>query len=220
MKHMITRIYSHYGSADQAIRNLRAAGLSGGAISILAGDAEGWHEPGGKNVDPRHDKNRDGRDDRAQGAVTGGGIGMVIGAAAGFALGLRLIDAPQAAPLVAAGWYVPVVIGAFACAALGGLVGALIESGVARENTALHIEALKRGGALVTARVPEGDVEIYTAIMDSSTVSAERRTEDYREPAAYDPIPPDFAPYDRPMGDAPMPAEAPRDDGHDLAKTG
>jgi hypothetical protein len=217
MKHMITRIYSHYGSADQAIRNLRAAGLSGGAISILAGDAEGWHEPGGRNVDPRHDKNRDGHDDRAQGAVLGGTIGMVVGAAAGFALGMHMIDIPQAAPLLAAGWYAPVVIGAFAFGALGGLMGALLESGSSRENAALHVEALKRGGALVTARVPANDVEVYAAIMDSSTVSAERQAKEYGDPAMYDPIPPDFAPYD-----APMPADKPRrsGDGCDVAKTG
>jgi hypothetical protein len=216
MKHMITRIYSHYGSADQAIRNLKAAGLSSGAISILAGDAEGWHEPGGRNVDPRHDKNRDGHDDRAQGAVTGGTVGVVIGAALGFALGMHLIDVPQAAPVIAVGWYAPVVIGAFAFGALGGLIGALIESGSSRENGALHVEALKRGGALVTARVPANDVEIYTAIMDSSTVSAERRAADeYREPAIYDPIPPDFAPYE-----ARMPDEKRRPDDYDMAKTG
>ena len=221
MTQMISRIYSHYASADQAIRNLRAAGLSGGAISVLAGDAEGWHEPGGRTVDPRHDRNRDGKDDRAQGAVTGGAIGAVVGAAAGLAVGMKLITLPGAATLVAVGWYAPVVIGAFVFAALGGMIGALIQSPVARENQTLYTEALRRGGALVTARVPANDVEIYTAIMDSSTVTAERRAEDYREPALYEPIPPDFAPYDPPLGDARLPGEPRRPrDGYDLAKTG
>jgi len=142
---------------------------------------------------------------------------MVIGAAAGFVLGMHMIEVPQAAPLIAVGWYAPVVIGAFAFGALGGLIGALIESGSSRENAALHVEALKRGGALVTARVPANDVEIYSAIMDSSTVSAERRVEDYREPALYDPIPPDFAPYEArtPPAEAPQPR-----DGYDMKKTG
>src|ERR1700743_1979189 len=114
MTRMITRIYSHYASADQAMRNLRAAALSGGAVSILAGDAEGWHEPGGKNVDPRHDRNRDGKDDRAQGAVTGGTIGVVLGAAAGFLAGMNLIEVPNLGPLIATGWYAPIIIGAVA----------------------------------------------------------------------------------------------------------
>ena len=100
MRRMITRVYSHYASADQAIRNLRAAGLSGGAISILAGDAEGWHEPGGRNVDPRHDKNRDGRDDRAQGAVAGGSIAASasLGARKAAAASSRLISMRRPVP--------------------------------------------------------------------------------------------------------------------------
>ena len=216
MRRMITRIYSRYASADQAIRNLRAAGLSGGAISILAGDAQGWHEPGGKNVDPRHDRNRDGKDDRAQGAVAGGTIGLVLGAAIGLAAGYGLIDAPGMGPLIAAGWYAPVVVGAFLLAVLGGLLGALIQSRVARENETLYTDMLRCGGALVTARVRDEAIEKYAIIMDSSAVEVERRADDARAPAAYEPIPPTFASPE--IGGTIEPRPERDDDG--FAKTG
>ena len=211
MRRMISRIYSHYASADQAIRNLKAAGLSGDAISILSGDTEGWHEPGGRNVDPRHDKNRDGKDDRAQGAVTGGGIGLLLGAATGFVIGMRLIEIPNLERVIAAGWYAPVLIGAVALAILGALIGMLAESGTSRENAALYDEALRRGGALVTARVHDADIEKYAIIMDSSAVEVERR-EDYREPALlHEPAPPSAVAVEYP----PRPR-----DGSDVDRTG
>jgi MFS family permease len=213
MRQMITRIYSHYASADQAIRNLRAAGLPGSAISILASDSQGWHEPGGSNVDPRHDKDRDGRDDRAQGALTGGTIGVVLGAALGLALGFGLIAMPGVDRVIAAAWYAPIFIGAVLLGTLGGLIGALVESRVSRENTALYTEALRRGGALVTARVKKNEVEIYSVIMDTSAVDAEQRIADPL--VANDPTLSGISP-----GEMRAPRDNGRGNGYDLGRTG
>ena len=75
MTKTITRVYSDYAAAELAVRELKAAGLGDSHIGIVASNADGWHKPGGSDVDPRHDKDRDGKDDRAEGAVTGGAIG-------------------------------------------------------------------------------------------------------------------------------------------------
>jgi len=77
MTKTLTRVYSDYPSAAAAVQQLKAAGLADSAISIVASDAEGWHKPGSSDVDPRHDKDRDGRDDRSEGAAAGGVIGAV-----------------------------------------------------------------------------------------------------------------------------------------------
>ena len=196
MTKMITRVYSHYASADKAIHNLKAAGLSQSNISIVASNAEGWHKPGGTDVDPKHDKDRDGHDDRAEGAATGSGVGALAGGAAGLAVGLGLIAIPGIGPVVALGWLATTAIGAVAVGAVGGVVGALVESGVSKENAELYAEALRRGGALVTAKVPDDEIARYTTIMDNSAVDVERRADDYRKSGwtGYDPAAPEYTP--------------------------
>ena len=69
MTKTITRAYSDYASAQLAVRELKAAGLGDSHIGIVASNADGWHKPGGGNVDPKHDKDRDGKDDRAEGPI-------------------------------------------------------------------------------------------------------------------------------------------------------
>jgi len=83
MTKTITRVYSDYAAAELAVRELKAAGLGDSHIGIVASNADGWHKPGGGDVDPKHDKDRDGKDDRAEGAVTGGGMGAIVGGVAG-----------------------------------------------------------------------------------------------------------------------------------------
>ena len=85
MTKTLTRVYNDYASAELAVRELKSAGLGDSHIGIVASNADGWHKPGGSDVDPNHDKDRDGKDDRSEGAVTGGGLGAIAGGAAGVA---------------------------------------------------------------------------------------------------------------------------------------
>ena len=94
MTKTLTRVYNDYASAELAVRELKAAGLGDSHIGIVASNADGWHKPGGGDVDPKHDKDRDGKDDRAEGAVTGGGLGAIAGGAAGVAAGLGMLAIP------------------------------------------------------------------------------------------------------------------------------
>ena len=90
MTKTITRVYDDYLVAENTVRDLEHAGLGSSHIGIVASNIEGWHKPGGGSVDPKHDKDRDGKDDRAEGAETGGGIGAILGGAAGAAVPLRV----------------------------------------------------------------------------------------------------------------------------------
>ena len=180
MTKIITRVYSDYASANLAIKELKAAGLSDGDISILASNAEGWHKAKGGDVNPAHDKDRDGRDDRAEGAATGGALGAVAGGAVGVATGLGLLAIPGVGPVVAAGWLAAMAAGAVAGGATGGLIGALVESGTSKENAEIYAEALRRGGAILTAKVPDDQKARCTVIMDNSAIDIEARRASYR----------------------------------------
>lgn len=71
-------------------------------------------------------------------------------------------------PVVAAGWLVATLTGAAAGAATGGVVGALTQAGVSSEDAEVYAEALRRGGALVSACVEDKDADRLQAIMDCS----------------------------------------------------
>ena len=190
----ITRVYSDHASAELAVRELKTAGLGDSHIGIVASNADGWHKPGGGDVDPKHDKDRDGKDDRSEGAVTGGGLGAIAGGAVGVAAGLGMLAIPGVGPVVAAGWLAALVSGAAAGGATGGIIGALVESGTSKENAELYAEALRRGGAVVTAKVPDGDQGKYAAIMDKSAFDIAARETAYRSSGwkGYDPAAPAF----------------------------
>ena len=194
MTKTLTRVYSDYASAELAVRELKDAGLGGSHIGIVASNAEGWHKPGGGDVDPKHDKDRDGKDDRAEGAVTGGGLGAIAGGVAGVAAGLGALAIPGIGPVVAAGWLAALASGAVAGGAAGGIIGALVESGASKENAELYAEALRRGGAIVTAKVPNDEESKYAAIMDRSAFDIAAREPAYRSTGwkGFDPTAPSY----------------------------
>jgi hypothetical protein len=189
MTKTITRVYDDYLAAENTVRELENAGLGSSHIGIVASNVEGWHKPGGGDVDPKHDKDRDGKDDRSEGAVTGGGVGAILGGVAGVAAGLGMIAIPGVGPVVAAGWLAALASGAVGGGVAGGLIGALVESGTSKENAELYVEALRRGGAIVTAKVPDDDVAKYTGIMDRNAFDVMARASAYRNSgwSGYDP---------------------------------
>jgi hypothetical protein len=194
MTKTLTRVYNDYASAELTVRELKAAGLGNSHIGMVASNADGWHKPGGNDVNPKHDKDRDGKDDRAEDAVTGGGMGAIVGGVAGAAAGLGMLAIPGIGPVVAAGWLAALATGAVTVGAAGGIIGALVESGTSKENAELYAEALRRGGAIVTAKVPDADEAKYAAIMDESAFDIAAREANYRKSGwtGYDPAAPAY----------------------------
>jgi len=173
----ISRLYNSQMEARTAVRDLEAAGLKNGDISIVASNADNWYDAKTKTY---HDL--DGKDDRAEGAATGGGIGAAAGGAAGLLAGLGLIAIPGVGPVVAAGWLVATLTGALAGGATGGVIGALTQqAGLSKEDADLYAEGLRRGGAVVSARVGDADASRYQAVMDRSSVKASDRADAYRK---------------------------------------
>jgi hypothetical protein len=170
----ISRLYNSYDQAAQAVRDLEAAGVPHADISIVANNSDNWYSQNGGAK--RVDRDRDGVDDRAEGAGAGAGIGAGVGGAAGLLAGLGLLAIPGVGPVVAAGWLVATAAGAATGALAGGIVGALTQAGVSDEDAQVYAEGIRRGGTLVTARVNDADASRLGATLDRSSL----RTSDLR----------------------------------------
>ena len=167
----ISRLYDTYADAQNAVRGLEAAGVPHSDISIVANNSDSSFD-----TDKKVDRDRDGVDDRAEGAGKGAGIGAGLGGAAGLLAGLGLLAIPGLGPVVAAGWLAATAVGAAAGAATGGLVGALTEAGVSKEDAPMYAEGVRRGGTLVSARVPDADRTRLDTILNTSAVNLRDRS--------------------------------------------
>lgn len=179
----ISRLYDSYEDAMQAVRDLEAAGLRSDDISMVASNADNWYQGRsgkGRKMTDRVDTDRDGTDDRVEGAEAGAGIGAALGAAAGILAGLGVIAIPGIGPVVAAGWLASTAAGALAGGAAGGIIGALTQAGVTKEDAQVYAEGVRRGGTLVTARVPDSERSRYETILDRAAVNIRERGEAYR----------------------------------------
>jgi hypothetical protein len=190
----ISALFDDYASASQAVRNLETAGLPSDDISIVANNADDWYD----RDRPTVDRDRDGVDDRAEGAGAGAAIGGTIGGIAGLLAGLGLLAIPGIGPVVAAGWLASTAAIAAVGAAGGGIIGALTQSGVSEDDAHVYAEGVRRGGTLVTARVPDADETRYQAILNRAAVPLAERAAQYRTSGwtgRYDPA---AAPYSAP----------------------
>jgi hypothetical protein len=177
----ISRLYDNYTDAQQVVQDLEAAGLRSDDISIVASNADNWYKKSDRKMTGRKDRDHDGTDDRVEGAEAGAGIGAVVGGTAGLLAGLGVLAIPGVGPVVAAGWLIATAAGAVAGGATGGIIGTLTQAGVSKEDAPVYAEGVRRGGTLVTARVPDGERSRYEAILNRSAVDIRERGEMYRK---------------------------------------
>jgi glutamate 5-kinase len=180
MTSTISRLYNSHVEAQEVVKNLEAAGVKHGDISILQSNADNWYSSNGK---PKTipDRNLDGLDDRAEGAGTGAGVGAAVGGAVGLLTGLGLMAIPGVGPIVAAGWLAAALAGAAAGGTTGGVIGALTQAGVNNEEADIYAESLRRGGALVSVKVADADTSRVQAILDRGAVQVADRGNFYRK---------------------------------------
>src|SRR5829696_8711438 len=160
----ISRLYKNYDTGARVVDELERAGIPRDDISIVANNESGWFDR--DRTTSRVDRDHDGRDDRAEGAAAGAGIGASLGGVAGLLAGLGMLAIPGIGPVVAAGWLASTAAVAAAGGATGGLIGALTQSGIGEAEARTYAEGVRRGGTLVTARVPDSDRTRLEAIMD------------------------------------------------------
>lgn len=167
----VTGLFDDYDDASDAVGELEASGVPHGDISIVANNSDGRYDDG-------H------RSDAAEDAAGGAGLGAVIGGAGGLLTGLGLMAIPGVGPVVAAGWLAATAAGAVGGAvvggAAGGIVGALTDSGVPERDAHVYAEGVRRGGALVTAKVSDGLVDEAERILgQTNSVNLEQRRRAY-----------------------------------------
>jgi hypothetical protein len=189
----ISRLYNTHADARAAVQALESAGVKHNDISILASNADNWYANDSKpTLVP--DRDLDGKDDRKEAAGAGAGIGAAVGGTAGLLAGLGLMAIPGVGPVVAAGWLVAALTGAAAVGTAGGIIGALTQAGVSPDDADVYAESIRRGGALVSVRVEEGDRARVQALMDKSSVNASNRAAMYRKDGwqRFDPAAPSY----------------------------
>ena len=166
----ISRLYDSPADAQRAVARLEAAGVPHSDVSIVANNSDSWF-----SSDKTVDRDRDGVDDRAEGAGKGAGLGAGVGGAAGLLAGLGLLAIPGLGPVVAAGWLAATAVGAAAGAATGGIVGALTQAGVSEDDAHSYAEGVRRGGTLVSARVGDADRARLDELLNESAVNLRDR---------------------------------------------
>jgi uncharacterized protein (TIGR02271 family) len=174
----ITAFFDRYEDASEAVRRLEAAGISHSNISLIAsneGDRYSSHASRTFDGTNHH------TDDVSDGAGTGATVGTLAGGGAGLLAGLGMLAIPGLGPVVAAGWLVSTLVGAGAGAAVGGLAGALIDAGVDENDAHAYAEGIRRGGALVTVRASDAEVDRIVDILDDEgTVDFDDRETTWR----------------------------------------
>lgn len=172
----ITGLFDAYDDASSAVRSLKDAGIPSDDISIVANNSDGSYSS---------DHDRD--NDVTESADDGAGIGAVVGGAGGLLAGLGALTIPGVGPVVAGGWLLAAAIGAVTGAAVGGatggiIIGALKDAGVEERDAHLYAEGVRRGGALVTARVHDSRADAAHAILrDASGVDIDSRRRQYED---------------------------------------
>src|SRR6185503_10222365 len=145
----IVALYDDFATAQRATQELVAKGIDRGNISLVANDVAGEYSQSVNDSDAAPVTLT------ADATAVGAGTGAVIGGIGGLLVGLGALAIPGIGPIIAAGPLVSALVGAGVGAVTGGLVGALTSLGVPEAEAGYYAEGVRRGGALVTAQIPE-----------------------------------------------------------------
>jgi hypothetical protein len=176
----IVALYDDFADAVRAVRALEEAGFQHEDLNLVANNAENrWGDAdAARRAAPAHETKTHG----AGGAETGAAVGAVAGGTAGLLASLGVLAIPGIGPVLAAGPLVALIAGAGVGATAGGVIGGLVGLGVPEEEAHAYAEGLRRGGALVTAKVADAQVPRAIEILDRhDAVDVEERQAGWRD---------------------------------------
>ena len=138
--------------AESILNQLRQAGFSSDAVSVLFSDKSGSH-------DFVHERNTK----APEGVAAGGVAGMGAGAILGWLAGIGTLAIPGVGPFIAAGPIMAALGGAAIGSAAGGIIGALVGVGIP-EYEAKRYEGKVRAGSVLISVHAEDSREIDRAL--------------------------------------------------------
>lgn len=147
--------------AEQAVENFQNKGT-------LSGSQETEHDERETLRDARAEKSADihkTRIDVGEGAVTGGIVGGVLGAAAVLLL-------PVIGPIFAGGILITALGGAALGAVTGGLLGAFVHMGVPEEQAHRYENEFKAGRTIVTVKTDDHQQEALDILYNNGAIYA------------------------------------------------
>jgi len=153
----IVALYDDFDVAEDVVEDLVEIGFPRAQISLVANDITGTYGNYLGDVEYRS------IDDVSAGE--GAGFGAVVGTLTGLAVALI----PGIGPVLAAGPLAAAVmagIGAAAGAVTGGVVAGLVDLGVPEDEAEYYVEGVRRGGAMVSARVDDDWANRVEALME------------------------------------------------------
>lgn len=152
-QNIVSAVFDSQSEAETAVRELRQAGVSDSALSVIARHEGAQGDYGGANTHEAKEKG----EGLLKGALAGGGVGALLGIAA--------LAIPGVGPLAAAGAIaasaVPeaAAIGAGAGALAGGLSGLLKKHGVSDDDAGYYEERIHGGGVFVSVDTSAGGID-------------------------------------------------------------
>jgi len=175
MRRTLVAMYDDLVTARNVIDELIDAGFDRADVGLATYDESG---EGYKYIEAKDVK-----------ADEGASFGALVGGLTGLVAGLAAITIPGIGPIIAAGPLTAALggaagaaLGAGAGAATGGLTAALVGMGVPDEEATTYMEGIRRGGALVTANVPEEKGSLAIEVMNRfSPIDLSDRTRNWAE---------------------------------------
>jgi len=132
-------VYTDRKDVEKAVERLRDGGFVSSDISVVFPDRD-------LSKEFALEKNTK----APEGALAGGGTGLIVGGALGWLAGIGTLAIPGIGPLLAAGPIVAAIAGAGVGSAIGGIAGALIGLGVPEIEAKRYEEEIKRGRILMS----------------------------------------------------------------------
>lgn len=156
---IVSAVFDNYSEAERAISQLRSAGVTNDAISVIGRHEGEISETTGSG--DRVDNDSDEPGSFIAKAAAGSGIGALLGVAA--------LAIPGVGPLAAAGAIAQSAIGGAALtgtaigAAAGGLSDLFTGHGVSKEDASYYSERVNNGGVFVSVDTSQAGVSRDTA---------------------------------------------------------
>ncbi len=141
-------VFDDQRSAENAVNEIRNAGITDDNISIIARE---------ESID---NNQRGNNQDLTDGATTGGAIGGL----AGLMAGAGALTIPGVGPIIAAG---PIAAGLTGVAA-GGITGSLIDMGIDEERGQYYENEVEKGAILATVEANRNKTDEVTSFFENN----------------------------------------------------